>query len=103
MENVMCMNTVPRHRPRPARPPRRRPRPRLWLAAAPLAACLTAACAPAASTSGTATPAAATPAAAAPLNCAKPGYRACYSPQEYQVAYGVAPLLRQGIDGRGET
>jgi subtilase family serine protease len=27
----------------------------------------------------------------------------CYSPQEYQVAYGVAPLLRRGIDGRGET
>ena len=92
------MNKIPRHRPRPARPPRRRPRPRLWLAAALLAACLTAACAPAAATRGTAAPAAATP-----LNCAKPGYRACYSPQEYQVAYGVAPLLRQGIDGRGET
>jgi subtilase family serine protease len=27
----------------------------------------------------------------------------CYSPQEYQVAYGVAPLLRRGIDGSGET
>ena len=27
----------------------------------------------------------------------------CYSPQAYQVAYGVAPLLSRGIDGRGET
>jgi subtilase family serine protease len=27
----------------------------------------------------------------------------CYSPGQYQVAYGVAPLLRSGIDGHGET
>jgi subtilase family serine protease len=27
----------------------------------------------------------------------------CYSPQAYEVAYGVAPLLRRGIDGSGET
>jgi len=27
----------------------------------------------------------------------------CYSPQDYQVAYGVAPLLSRGIDGSGET
>ena len=27
----------------------------------------------------------------------------CYTPAQYQVAYGVAPLLRSGIDGRGET
>jgi hypothetical protein len=27
----------------------------------------------------------------------------CYSPQEYQVTHGVAPLLRRGINGRGET
>jgi len=27
----------------------------------------------------------------------------CYSPAEYQVAYGVAPLLRSGITGKGET
>ena len=25
------------------------------------------------------------------------------SPQAYETAYGVAPLLRRGIDGRGET
>lgn len=27
----------------------------------------------------------------------------CYSPQQFEVAYGVQPLLRRGIDGRGET
>ena len=44
-------------------------------------------------------------AAPAPVNCAPPGVKMppCYSPQAYQVAYGVAPLLSHGIDGRGET
>src|SRR5262249_1707682 len=27
----------------------------------------------------------------------------CYSPRQYRVAYGVAPLLRRGITGHGET
>src|SRR5579862_8521303 len=27
----------------------------------------------------------------------------CYTPQQFEVAYGVQPLLRRGIDGRGET
>jgi subtilase family serine protease len=27
----------------------------------------------------------------------------CYTPQQLEVAYGVQPLLRRGIDGRGET
>jgi subtilase family serine protease len=27
----------------------------------------------------------------------------CYTPQQLEVAYGVAPLLAGGIDGRGET
>jgi len=27
----------------------------------------------------------------------------CYTPQQLEFAYGVAPLLRRGIDGRGET
>lgn len=27
----------------------------------------------------------------------------CYTPQQFEVAYGVEPLLRRGIDGRGET
>ena len=40
-----------------------------------------------------------------PLNCGAGlgGPVSCYSPQEYQLAYGVAPLLHRGIDGRGET
>jgi subtilase family serine protease len=29
--------------------------------------------------------------------------RSCYTPQQLEVAYGVQPLLRRGIDGRGET
>jgi subtilase family serine protease len=95
----MHMNKIPRHGPHPARPPRRRPRRWPWLAAAPLAACLTAAYASAA-LGGTAAPA-----APAPLNCAPSGLapEPCYSPQAYQTAYGVTPLLRHGIDGRGET
>jgi len=28
---------------------------------------------------------------------------ACYSPQQFQVAYGIAPWLKRGINGRGET
>jgi subtilase family serine protease len=27
----------------------------------------------------------------------------CYAPHQYRVAYGIQPLLDQGIDGRGET
>jgi subtilase family serine protease len=27
----------------------------------------------------------------------------CYTPRQYEVTYGVAPLLSHGIDGRGET
>ena len=40
----------------------------------------------------------------ATLNCAPPGVKQvlCYSPQAYEVAYGVAPLLSHGIDGIGE-
>ena len=28
---------------------------------------------------------------------------ACYTPQQFRVAYGIQPLLDRGIDGRGET
>jgi subtilase family serine protease len=38
------------------------------------------------------------------LNCRPSDYFIqCYSPQGYEVAYGVAPLLSRGIDGTGET
>jgi subtilase family serine protease len=98
----MHMNWIPRHQPDAAQPARPRPRRWAWLAAAPLIACLAAAYPAIAATDGTT---AATPAAAAPLNCAPPGAKptTCYSPQAYQVAYGVAPLLRRGIDGSGQT
>jgi subtilase family serine protease len=89
----MHTNRIPRHRPHAAR---RWP----WLTAAPLAACLTAACASTAATGGTAAPA-----TTGPVNCAPPGAKGppCYSPREYEVAYGVAPLLSRGINGSGET
>jgi subtilase family serine protease len=83
---------------------RQRRRPRGWLIAAPLTACLTAACV-SNSPAGNTAVSAATSAAAAPLNCAPAGVKRapCYSPQAFEVAYGVAPLLRQGVNGRGET
>jgi subtilase family serine protease len=34
-------------------------------------------------------------------NCLK--QLACYTPQQFRVAYGIAPLLDRGINGRGET
>jgi len=86
----MPVNKTDRHRLRRWR----------WAAAA-LAACLAGACATAV-TSGTAATAGSPP---PPLNCGVGlGFPvSCYSPQQFQVAYGVAPLLRRGIDGRGET
>jgi subtilase family serine protease len=93
---------------RPGRRWRRWP----WLAAAILAPCLAAAY-PAAAAAGT--PAAARTSAAAVsgrpaalpqrlLNCGPPGFIIrCYTPKEFEVAYGVTPLLSRGIDGSGET
>jgi subtilase family serine protease len=39
--------------------------------------------------------------AAGPPDCGSAA--TCYTPQQLEVAYGVKPLLRRGIDGRGET
>src|SRR5215469_10315380 len=92
-------------RPHAARQPGRRRwqrRPR-WprLTAATLAACVAAAY-PVAAIAGPA--AAAAPPRPSQLNCGTSDYFIqCYSPRAYQVAYGVAPLLSGGIDGRGET
>ncbi len=92
----MHMNRIPRQRPHTERPPRRWP----WLAAASLMACLAGVCPAAAATGGTASSG-----RAEPLNCAPPDVKQilCYSPQAYELAYGVAPLLRRGINGSGET
>jgi subtilase family serine protease len=99
--NAMHMNRVSQHRTHIARPPGRRSRRWRWVAAAPLVACLAAAGPSAAASGGTA----ASPAAGTALNCAPPGVKLppCFSPQAYEVAYGVAPLLGQGIDGSGVT
>jgi len=44
----------------------------------------------------------ATPALNAATDCfASPA--ACYTPDQFRVAYGIQPLLERGIDGRGET
>ena len=102
----MHMNKISPKRLHTAPPPHRRPRWWPWLVAAPLTACLIAVCASAAATGGTAASAVASAsAAAAPLNCAPPGVKQppCYSPQAYEVAYGVAPLLSRGINGSGEN
>jgi subtilase family serine protease len=102
----MDMNGISLNRLPAAPPPRRRPRRWRWLAAAPLAACLAAACTSVAATGGrTASAVTSASAATGPPNCAPPGVKRppCYSPRAYQVAYGVAPLLSHGIDGRGET
>ena len=95
----MHLNQISRQRPQAVRPPGRRSRRWPWLAAATLAACLAAVYPAAAAVGGT-------PAAVPqrPLDCGPPDYFIqCYTPQAYEVAYGVAPLLRRGIDGRGET
>ena len=70
---------------------------------------LVAACGPA----PTAVPGAATAhGTARPSSSASPSPRStaecssvatCYTPQQLEVAYGVQPLLRRGVDGRGET
>jgi subtilase family serine protease len=79
--------------------PPQRPRRWRWLAAAALAACLAAGYPAAAATADAA---AARP--PRPLDCGPPDYFIqCYTPHEYEVAYGVAPLLSHGTDGRGET
>lgn len=82
----MQMNWVHRHR---------------RLAFVSLAACLVAAFVAASRSAATTTSASTT----ATLNCAPPGVKQppCYSPQAYEIAYGVAPLLRRGINGTGET
>ena len=99
------MNTswISRQRPHPPRPPGHSARRRHRLAtaaAATAAACLTATSASAAAASGTAQAAR----SAGPVSCGPPDYFIqCYSPGQYQVAYGVAPLLNRGITGKGET
>jgi subtilase family serine protease len=93
--------TGPGHRPRRLSPAAS------LAAAATVGACLAAGSASAAPASparpGTAG-SAAMAAVTGPVSCGPPDYSIlCYSPGQYQLAYGVAPLLRRGITGIGET
>src|SRR5580704_11630676 len=98
----MHLNQISRQRPHAARPPGRRSRRWPWLAATTLTACLAAAYPAAAATADTAAALPQRP--TLPLNCGTPDFFIpCYAPQAYEVAYGVAPLLSRGIDGRSET
>lgn len=36
-------------------------------------------------------------------DCTLPPNHYCYSLQAFRAAYGIAPLLKQGIDGKGRT
>jgi subtilase family serine protease len=69
-------------------------------ATAALAACLSAISSSADATGTPAKP----PPQVRPLNCGPPTFLVpCYTPKQYQVAYGVQPLLSRGINGSGET
>ena len=97
---------VPHAVTRPGHRPRRVSLAAGLAAAATVIACLAAGSASAAparpARAGTA--ASAETAAAGQVSCGPPGFIIqCYTPGQYQVAYGVAPLLRSGITGRGET
>jgi subtilase family serine protease len=106
----MRMRKIPSNRPPAAGPPGRRPRRWPWPVAGLVTACLITACTSAAGTSTAAASASPVTASAAsnaaePVDCAPPGVKQppCYSPEAYQVAYGVTPLLGHGTNGSGET
>jgi subtilase family serine protease len=85
-------------------PPRRLSLAAGLAAAAALTACLAAGSAPARSARPGTASSTSTGAVSRPLLCGPPDYFIqCYSPGQYQVAYGVAPLLRRGVTGKGET
>ncbi len=107
----MPIKSIVRLMPHAVMRPGRRPR-RLSLAASLAAAATLTACLAAGSVAtapgrparpGTGS-SASTGAVSRPLLCGPPDYFIqCYSPGQYQVAYGVAPLLKRGITGNGET
>jgi subtilase family serine protease len=97
---------VPHAVTRPGHRPRRVSLAAGLAAAATVIACLAAGSASAAparpARAGTA--ASAETAAAGQVSCGPPGFFIqCYTPGQYQVAYGAAALLRRGITGTGET
>ena len=75
-------------------------RTRFYLASAAALCLLTAACSAApTSSSSIRRPQAGPPSGTAACT----SVTTCYTPQQLEAAYGVQPLLRRGIDGRGET
>ena len=58
-------------------------------------------------TGSSGSPAKHVPSSSAPFStvsgCLLPPASSCYAPHQFRVAYGIAPLLDSGIDGRGET
>src|SRR6266853_6788379 len=77
---------------------------RLLAAAMPLAALLATACSPAQTGAASSSGPARQPTAPPPNSTADcTSLTTCYTPQQLQVAYGIKPLLRRGITGRGET
>src|SRR5579872_3342665 len=76
----------------------------VWLAAAAAAATVAAYVTATAPSTAYLRPARGADAAAQLLSCGPGGFIIrCYSPGQYQAAYGVTSLLRRGIDGRGVT
>ncbi len=86
------------------RPPRltRSRRAHLPAAALLLSGALVAGC-----TGSPGSPARHVPGSSAPFSavssCLLPPASSCYAPRQFRVAYGIQPLLDNGIDGRGET
>jgi subtilase family serine protease len=77
---------------------------RLLAAAMPLAALLATACGPAQTGAASSGGPARQPPAPPPTSTADcDSVTTCYTPQQFQVAYGIKPLLDRGINGRGET
>jgi subtilase family serine protease len=64
---------------------------------------LVAACSPAQTATTGATAAHGTDQSSASSTADCDSITTCYTPQQLETAYGVQPLLRRGIDGRGET
>jgi subtilase family serine protease len=60
-------------------------------------------CGAASVSSWTGKSAAPVPRATAEANCRSRTRAACYAPQQFRVAYGIAPLLDRGTNGNGET
>jgi subtilase family serine protease len=76
-------------------------RPRLIAAGAAVTGVLLAACGPAAGTVSNTVTTSASQSTSGTADC--DSVTTCYTPRQFDVAYGLWPLLERGIDGQGET